>query len=327
MNRRDLVKLVGAAIAWPLTAQAQQPASPVIGFLSGYADDAFSSHLMVAFQRGLAETGFIGGTNVALEIRRADAHYDRLTAMAADLVRLKVNVIATSGTSAAVAAKAATATIPIVFSLGVDPVEAGLVASLAKPGGNITGTARLNTELGSKRLELVREVVPTATRIALLVNPTNPSMAKPITAATEAAARTLGVQLIVLTASTEHEIDAAFATLAQQQAGALVIGPDVFFNSQSGQFAALTLRYKIPTIHSYRGFAVDGGLLAYGGDITDSYRISGTYVGRILKGEKPADLPVQQPSTVELYINLKTAKALGLSLTPALLLRATEVIE
>ena len=327
MNRRDLVKLVGAAIAWPSAARAQQPSSPVVGYLSGYAHDAFSSRLVEAFQRGLVETGFVEGKNVAIEFRWADGHYDRLTAMAADLVRLNVRVIATSGTPAAEAAKAATTAIPIVFSLGIDPVEAGLVASLAKPGGNITGTARLNAELGPKRLELVREVVPTATKFALLINPTNPSMAKPITTATEAAASTLGVQLIVLAASTEYEIEAAFTTLVQQQAGALVISPDVLFNSQSSQFAALALRYKVPTIHSYREFVLAGGLLAYGGDITDSYRISGTYAGRILKGEKPADLPVQQSSRIGLYINLKTAKSLGLTLPPTILLRAEEVIE
>jgi putative tryptophan/tyrosine transport system substrate-binding protein len=326
MNRRDLFKLVGTAVAWPFTAQAQQPL-PVIGFLTGYADDAFSRQLMTDFLRGLAESGFVGGKDVEIEVRRADVHYDRLGGMAAELVSLNVRVIFASGTPAAVAAKAATMTIPIVFSLGSDPVVAGLVASLARPGGNITGTTRLSSELGPKRLELIREVVPTATKIALLVNPTNPAIANPDATTTEAAARALGMQLILLTASTEDEIEAAFAALVQQQASALVISADVFFNSRSDQFAALTLRHRIPSIHSYRGFAVDGGLMAYGGDLTDNYRTSGSYVGRILKGERPADLPVQQSSKVGLYINLKTAMALGLTIPTTLLFRATEVIE
>ncbi len=327
MRRRHFITLLGGVTAWPLTAAAQQPTMPVIGYLSGYSPDEFAQNTLVAFRQGLAEAGFVEGRNVAIEYRWAEGHYDQLPAMAADLVRLKVSVIVSSGTTTTAAAKAATTTIPIVFSLGADPVESGVVARLARPGGNLTGAARLNTELAPKRLELVHEVVPTATKIALLVNPTNPLMSVPVTNATEAAARTLGLQLHVLRASNEREIDEAFATVPQVRASALVICPDALFSSRMTQLGALTVRYQVPTIYTYRDFAAAGGLMAYGGDFADSHRLAGVYAGRILKGEKPADLPVQQSTKVELYINLKTAKALGLTVPAELLLRATEVIE
>ncbi len=328
MRRREFFTLLGGVTAWPLTAAAQQQPLPVIGHLSGYLPDSeVAQNALAAFRQGLAEAGFIEGRNVAIEYRWAEGHYDRLPAMAADLVRLKVSVIAISGSSSVVAAKAATTTIPIVFSLSVDPVESGLVASLARPGGNITGSARLSIELSPKRLELAHEMVPSATKIALLINPTNPSNTEAQTNAIEAAARTLGLHLHILRASNEREIDAAFATAAEAQAGALVIGPDALFSSRVTQLGALTIRHKVPTIYAFREFTVAGGLMAFSSDTAGPYRVAGAYVGRILKGEKPADLPVQQSTTIELFINLKTAKALGLTVPPALLLRATEVIE
>ncbi len=327
MRRRQFITLLGGVTAWPLTAAAQQPTMPVIGYLAGYTPDGIAQNNLAAFRQGLAEAGFVEGRNVAIEYRWAEGHYDRLPAMAADLVRLKVNVLVTSNTPAAVAAKAATTTIPIVFSLSADPVAAGLVTSLARPGGNLTGSTRLNIELAPKWLELVREVVPTATKIALLVNPTAPIITEAVTRATEARAQTLGLQLSVLRATNEREIDEAFAAVVKARAGALVISPDAFFSSRMHQLGALTIRDKVPTIYNYRAFAAAGGLLAYSGDNDGTHRLSGSYAGRILKGEKPADLPVQQTTTVELFINLKTAKALGLTVPAELLLRATEVIE
>ena len=247
--------------------------------------------------------------------------------MAADLVRIRVAVIAATGTSAAVAAKAATTTIPIIFSTSGNPVKSGLVASFARPGGNITGTTRLNVEIAAKRLQLLHELVPAAATIALLINPANPALAEPLLREAEAAAPTLGLKLHVLRASNEREIDEAFSTLLPLRAGALMIGPDAFFNSRTAQLGALVLRHKVPTIYQDREFVAAGGLMSYGGNLDDGYRIVGTYAGRILKGEKPADLPVHQSTKLELFINLKTAKALGLTITPLMLAQADEVIE
>jgi putative ABC transport system substrate-binding protein len=281
-----------------------------------------------AFHQGLSQTGFVEGRNVAIEYRWANGQYDRLPALAADLVRRQVAVIAsTGGTPAALAAKAATATIPIVFQVGVDPVEVGLVASLNRPGGNVTGVTNLNLEVGPKRLELMHELVPTATIMVLLINPTSSRLAETLTRDALAVARTLGLQLQVLSASTEQDFETVFSTLVQLRAAGLVIGPDAFFTSRSKQLAALTLRHAVPTIHSTREFATAGGLMSYGANLADSYRQAGIYVAKILKGARPADLPVVQSAKVELVVNLETAKALGITIPPLIMERADEVIE
>ena len=328
MRRRDFFKVIGAlATAWPLAARAQQAAMPVIGFLSATTAEGYAAPL-AAFRRGLHEAGFIEGRNVAIVYRWAEDQNDRLPALAADLVRHQVTVIVAAGsTPAALAAKAATSTIPIVFYIGVDPIEAGLVTSLARPGGNITGLTTLNAEVVPKRLQLVHELAPTATVIALLVNPTSPTLAETSMKEAQAAAQTLGLQLHVLHASTERDLDEAFRTSVQLRAGALVISPDVSFNSLSKQFGALTLRYGMPTIYQFRDFAAAGGLLSYGGDVSEFNRQVGVLTGRIIKGEKPTDLPVQQSAKMELFINLKTAKALGLTIPQSVLVRADELIE
>ncbi len=328
MRRREFITLLGgAAAAWPLAGRAQQPAMPVVGLLGATTAQGYAAQVS-AFLQGLEEVGFVEGRDVAIEYRWADGQYDRLPALAADLVRHRVAVIATiGGNASSLAAKAATATIPVVFHGSIDPVEAGFVASLNRPGGNLTGVVTLNIETGQKRLELIHEVVPAATVMGLLLNPTNKVIAETQSKDLLAGARALALQLRVLHAITERDFDAAFATLIQMRAGGLVIGTDGFFTSQSEKLAALTVRHSIPAIFQYRAFAAAGGLMSYGGSVTDSYRLSGVYTGRILKGEKPADLPVQQSTKVELIINLKTAKSLGITVPMSLLGRADEVIE
>ena len=327
MRRREFITLLGgAAAAWPLSARAQQAALPVIGFLeSKSARD--SRQTVAAFHRGLNETAFIEGQNVAIQYRWADNQHDRLPTLAADLVRRKVTVIAAPDTASALAAKAATTTIPIVFDTSLDPVAVGLVASLNRPGANVTGITSLNTEVASKRLELLHEVVPKATTIGLLVNQANPRLADVNIAEMQAASRTLGVQILVLTASNNDAIDEAFAALAKRGIGALVVTPDAFFNSRSEQLAALVLRYALPAISAHREFTIAGGLFSYGTSLTDIYRQLGVYAAKILKGENPAELPVSQSTKIELIINVRTARLLGLSFPIAVLGRADEAIE
>jgi putative ABC transport system substrate-binding protein len=326
-TRRKFITLVGAAASWPLAARAQQPTMPVIGFLTSYStDDVFAQYSLPAFHQGLKEAGYTKGRNVTIEYRGAEGRYDRLPALAADLVRRQVTVIVAVGGPSGPVAQASTAMIPIVFSGGGDPVKSGLVASLNRPGGNATGVVTLNAELGPKRLELLHELAPATDVIAVLLNPTYP-VAETLAKDLQTAARALGLQVHVLHASTERDIDAAFATLVRVRAGGLVVGTDPFFNRQMEQLAALALRHAVPTIYQYRAFAAAGGLISYGGNITDLYRQVGVYTGRILAGAKPADLAVQQLTKVELIINLKTAKALGITVPLPLLGRADEVIE
>jgi putative ABC transport system substrate-binding protein len=328
MKRRAFITLLGgAAAAWPLAARAQQAAVPVIGFLSSASADVYAIRLR-AFRQGLKEAGYVEGQNVEIEYRWGEGHNDRLPAFAAELVRREVTVIAAAGgTPSALAAKAATATIPIVFGVAVDPVEVGLVASLNRPGGNLTGVTNLNAEVGPKRLELLHELLPAATIIAVLVDPTSPTLAEAFLRDLQAAARALGVRLHVLHATSERDFDAVFATVAQVRASALIIGPGILFVARSEQLAVLAARHAVPTVFQYRPFAAAGGLLSYGSNETEFYRLVGIYAGRILKGEKPADLPVQQSTKVELIINLKTARALSLTIPLPLLGRADEVIE
>ena len=326
-RRRQFITLLGGAAAmWPLAARAQQPALPVIGLLTtkGAGD---TPHLLAAVRQGLKDTGFAEGQNVAIEYRFAGNKIEQLPALAADLVHRQVTAIVATGNAAALAAKAATTTIPIVFLVGSDPVAVGLVPSLARPGGNLTGVTNLTAEVAPKRLELLHELVPTATVMALLVDPTDPGPAESVSRALQAAARSFGLELHVLTASTERDFDAVFAKVIQLRAGGLVIGSHAFFTARSEQLAALAVRHAVPTVYAYREFVAAGGLASYGGVITEQYRLAGVYAARILKGEKPNELPVQQVTKVELFLNLKAAKALGITVPLPLLARADEVIE
>jgi putative ABC transport system substrate-binding protein len=326
MRRREFIAVLGGVAAWPPAARAQQAAMPVVGILNSSSPDADGDR-MRAFRQGLSETGYIEGRNVTLEYRWADGQNDQLPSMAADLVRQGVNVIVTGGTPATLAAKAATTTIPIVFILSTDPVKAGLVANLQRPGGSITGVTGLNVELAPKKLEFMRELLPAATIIALLINPTNVIAAESELRTVQGAARTMGLQLHVLHASTERDFDPVFASLVRLRADALVIGSDLFFTSRSKHLASLSVRHAIPSVYQFREFAAAGGLLSYGGSITDWGHQGGIYTGRLLSGANPADLPIHQATKVELFINLKTAKTLGLKIPEMLLVRADEVFE
>ena len=326
MKRREFITVLGGAAAtWPRAARAQQPAMPVIGFLNGASPVGYAP-FAAAFREGLKEAGYVDGQNAAIEYRWANGRYDRLPALAADLIQRKVAVIAATSSPAAQAAKTATSTVPIVFTTGDDPIKLGLVASLNRPGGNVTGVSSLLVEIGSKQLGLLREVAPGTTAIAVLMNPNFPGTERQLRDV-DAAARVLGLQLIVLTASTERDMETAFATMAQKGGVALLVGVDPFFLERRDHIVALAARHSIPAIYPVRDFAVAGGLMSYGSDFANSYRQAGVYAGRIVRGEKPADLPVQRSTKFEFVINFKTAKALGLTVSNSMQLLADEVIE
>jgi putative tryptophan/tyrosine transport system substrate-binding protein len=326
MKRRDFITVFGGTVAWSVVARAQRSAMPVIGFLSS-ASPAQWTRFVVAFRQGLNESGYAEGKNIGIEFRWAEGHSDRLSALTADLVRRQVAVVvASGGTGPALAAKAATSTIPIVYTGVADPVGMGLVASLGRPGGNVTGVSMFALELDAKRTELLHELVPKATIIALLVNPEVRSTESNVRVVQEAA-RSLGMQVHVLHARTEQEIDAAFATLVRLRAGALIVGPSALFGNRREQLVGLAARYAVPTVFDLREFVAAGGLISYGPSLFEIYRQAGIYTGKILNGAKPADLPILQPTKVELVINLKTAKALGLTVPQSLLLRADEMIQ
>ena len=326
IERREFIAIGGAAVAWPLAALAQQPTMPLIGFLNAASPQGYARNL-AAFLKGLGDVGYVDSQNAAIEYHWAEGHIDRLPAMAADLVRRHVDVIAATSTPAALAAKAATPTIPIVFETGADPIQLGLVASLNRPGGNVTGVTQTNNEITPKRLQLLHELLPTARVMALLVNPADQALAEITTKDVKAAALALGLELHVLNASSESDFHGVFANLIQLRASGLVIGTGPFFSSQVEQLAALAVRNAVPAICESREFVAAGGLIGYGSDIAGSYRLAGNYTGRILKGDKPADLPVQEATKVELYINMRTAKALGITIPLPMLGRADEVIE
>jgi putative tryptophan/tyrosine transport system substrate-binding protein len=326
MKRREFITLLGGAAAWPLAARAQQPAVPVIGYLNSASPEVDAARL-TGLRRGLNQSGYVEGRNLVIEYRWAGNQADRLPALAADLVQLRVAVIVTPGLVATLAAKAATTSIPIVFLVGNDPVQLGLVASLNRPGGNLTGYNVLLGELGSKGLALLHELVPGIATIGFLGNPNNPAVFELMTRDVLAAAPVIGVKVRTLKAATDREIDVAFVSVAQERTGALLVGNDLFFNSRIEQLVALAARHAIPTMYPVREFVVAGGLISYGGSLTENYRQVGLHTGRILKGEKPADLPVQQETKLELTINRKTANALGLQIPDKLLALADEVIE
>jgi putative ABC transport system substrate-binding protein len=324
MQRREFITLLGGAATWPLAARAQQPAMPVIGFLNSASPGPYPP--LSAFLKGLNDRGFVEGRNVAIEYRWAEGHYERLPALIADLVQRNVSVIAATSTPAAVAAKAANTTIPIVFTTSGDPVQLGFVSSLSQPGGNLTGATQLNVEVSAKRLELMHEALPIATNFALLVNPPGPNT-KAELGDYNAAATALGLTLHVLRASSEQDLGSVFESLSQLKSEALVIGSDPFFSRYIEKIAELALRYRMPAIYQYAEFTTAGGLMSYGGNVGESYHIAGVYVGRILNGEKPANLPVQQVIKVELIVNLKTAKALGITVPSQIVARADEIID
>jgi len=326
MRRREVITLLGGAAAWPFAARAQQPAVPVIGYMDT-ASASTTAHLVEAFRRGLSAAGYDEGRNVAIEYRWADGDYNKLPALAAELVRRQVAVFATMNTPTILAAKAATQTIPIVFGVGVDPIKFGLVASLNRPGGNLTGVTQLNIEMEAKRVQLLHELVPAATSIALLINPSSPAYSEAETEIAQSAARSLGVHLLVLNASTESSIEAAFGTLANERAGSLLVSGDSFLVSKRDQIVALAARHVVPTLYHRREFTAIGGLMSYGPSLSEVYYQVGDYTGRILKGAKPSDLPVQQSTKFELVINAKTAKALGIEVPISMQMLASEVIE
>ena len=326
MRRREFIAVIGTATAWPFVARAQQPNIPLVGFLNVGSSDGYRP-MAAAFRQGLQETGYVEGQNFAIEYRWGEGQSDRLPPMIADFIHRQVAVIAATSTPAALAAKSATKTVPIVFETGGDPIQLGLVTSLSRPSGNITGVTQLNGQVVPKALEVLHELLPTAKTVALLVNPADPAVAEDQIREAMSAARMLGLELHVLKASTEVQLEAVFANLSQSQISGLVIGPEAFFTSHTGQLVALAVRHKVPTVYRGREFAAAGGLVSYGTNPENSYHLAGVYTGRVLKGEKPADLPVQQASKFELYINLKTAKALGITVPLPLSGRADEVIE